>query len=244
MTFTFKAALGLGCRTFKSNYGALLGASVVFLLVSAGAEFLQGVIPVPGLGLLTYIFLNGPLWAGMAVLAVLHVRGESPPLQTLFAGFTRYWPLAGISALLLLIVWLLPSSLMLMLAFAISLNWSDPAAATLLVLAIPFIACALFFSVRLLFAPLLCLDPHRQLGIKASFTTAWKLTAPFFWPLLGLLLVVALIATATVMLFVLPFIVIGFPLGIAVMAAGYELITGGENMDGVEEETIPPAMVD
>ena len=227
-TFTFQAAFALGYATFKSRYGALLGAGTVFMLVLTGVGFLQELL-APGLGIIIHIFLDSPLWAGMALLAVRHIRGESPELKTLFAGFTRYWPLVGIGALFMLILWLVPFVLFLVLVLALGggvFSVGGIAAFTLAAL-----GYSVFFAVWLLFVPMLCLDPRRQLGIRESFATSWKRTAPVFWPLLGLYLVLLLISAVTLILLVLPFIFIGFPLAVAVTAAAYELIIGEADMD-------------
>ena len=230
-TFTFKAAFALGYATFKSSYGALLGASVVFTLVLMGVSFLQELL-APGLGIIIHIFLDSPLWAGMALLAVRHIRGESPPLKTLFAGFTRYWPLVGIGALFMLILWLVPFVLFLLLVLALGGGVFSVGGIVAFTLAA--LGYTVFFAVWLLFVPMLCLDPRRQLGVRESFATSWKRTAPVFWPLLGLYLVLLLISAVTLILLVLPFIFIGFPLAVAVTAAAYELIIGEADMDEVD----------
>lgn len=103
--------------------------------------------------------------------------------------------------------------------------------------------------IRLSFAPVLCVDPRYRLGVRESLNTSQKRTAPVFWPLLGLFLTLLLSSVATLMMFVLsfifigfpfiialmmfvlPFIFIGLPFATAVMAAAYELITGEEDMD-------------
>ena len=227
-TFTFQAAFALGYATFKSHYGALLGASVVFTLVLMGVSFLQELL-APGLGILMHLFLDCPLWAGLAVLAVRHIRGESPELKTLFAGFTRYWPLVGIGVLFMLILWLVPFVLFLMLVLALGDGIFSIGVIGVFTLAS--LGYAVFFAVWLLFVPMLCLDPRRQLGIRESFATSWKRTAPVFWPLLGLYLVLLFISAVTLILLLLPFIFIGFPLAVAVTAAAYELIIGEADMD-------------
>ena len=226
--FTFQAAFALGYATFKSRYGALLGAGVVFMLVLTGVGFLQELL-APGLGIIIHIFLDSPLWAGMAMLTVRHIRGESPELKTLFAGFTRYWPLVGIGALFMLILWLVPFVLFLLLVLALGDGIFSIGVIGVFTLAS--LGYAVFFAVWLLFVPMLCLDPRRQLGIRESFATSWKRTAPVFWPLLGLYLVLLLISAVTLMLLLLPFIFIGFPLAVAVTAAAYELVIGEADMD-------------
>jgi hypothetical protein len=115
MSFSFNAAFEQGSNTFKTRYGALLGAVVVFMLVMLGAGVIQHIInaaigfdndpnsmTIPDL--LIMIFFSNVFTPGIYLMTVQLHRGESPRMGTLFAGFSRYWPLVGIGVLIWLIL--------------------------------------------------------------------------------------------------------------------------------------------
>ncbi|MBT5658365.1 MAG: hypothetical protein HOI89_11345, partial [Phycisphaerae bacterium] len=110
MQFTFEAAFAKGMSLFKSRYGGLLAATLVFILLLVGVGLaktlvnsLLGVDPdqtsATPTDHLIDIFISVPLTAGILLIALQHLRGESPAMGTLFAGFRRYWPLVGIGVL-------------------------------------------------------------------------------------------------------------------------------------------------
>jgi len=246
MHFSFQAAFALGWQTFRSRYGALLGASVVFLFawfaVSTVANLSRlalspqapGVAMEPDDFTIAFLLFNSsidmalsvlftvPLLAGLLLLALRHIRGESPPLGTLFAGFSeRYGPLVGIGAL---------GTAPLLLVSAPVLLGPSP----LFLLLIP---VGVVLAVRFYLIYLLCVDPRRRLGVIESYATSWRLTGPdpVFWPLLGVVLALFLIGVLCTALLLLPLIFFGVPFAIAVAAASYELIAGGAESGGAAD---------
>lgn len=231
MTFTLKTAFILGWRTFKARYISLLLACLITLLLALGASMvgtLAGALVVPWAGAIT-VFLALPLWPGLMLLATQNVRDESPSLKILFTGFTRYWPVLGI----MLVLWLAPAMTFL---FALPVMWLSAIGG--FIVGYLFIV---FFTIRLFFAPLLCVDPRRRLGFTESISTSWKLTAmPALWPLLGLFFISPLVSAvpaallhllqypAVGVLFLLVYFFIGVPLFIAVIASAYHLLADGD----------------
>jgi len=239
MQFSFQAAFALGWQTFRSRYGALLGASAVvvfaYLAVSAVASLARLALApqAPGaamepddftvgflllnssLDLLIGVLFSGPLVAGYLLLALNHVRGESPPLGVLFAGFSeRYAPLVGIGALAV-------APFLLVAALLLEVGPSP-----LFLLLIP---VGVVLGIRFYLVWLLCLDPRSRLGAVESYAASWRLTGPdrVLWPLLGVALSLSLIGVLCTALLLLPLIFFGMPFAIAVNAAAYELIAGG-----------------
>ncbi len=247
MSFSFSAAFEQGSNTFKTRYGALLGAVVVFILVMLGAGIVQAIVNAAfGLGyehdsmtipdLLITIFFSNVFGPGIFLMAVQLHRGESPGMGTLFAGFSRYWPLVGIGVLLSLIF----GAIAIGVAFFAGVGMLTSSADGLalgggFVIAVLVSLClSLFFMTRLAFVGILCIDPQRQLGVADSFATSWRMTGPIFWPLLGLIIVLSLIFIVSAVLLVLPAVFIGAPLFLAVLSAAYQLAVGDAPAVAVE----------
>ena len=247
MPFSFDAAFKGGYNTFKSRYGSLLAAVVVFILVMVAMAVVSGVLnaaagikPEPGqttwIDLLVSIFFTNVFTIGIALLALQLHRGESPGMSTLFAGFGRYWPLVGIGVLMILI-FVAPVLVVLLIGgvsgWILTLSSGSEMAfgPAFFIAAIVGLCLIVFFIVRLSFVALLCVDPRRRLGVAASFATSWRATGPVFWPLLGLIIVMGLILGLSVVLLVLPVIFVGIPLYIAVLVAAYELVMGDGELE-------------
>ena len=254
MHFSFEAAFGTGWKTFKSKYGTLLGGTLIFILVTIGISIVQNVINGEmGLStevgthqtfsdLLITVFVTNVFSVGIVLFALALVRGESPPISTLFHGFKRYWPLVGIGVLTTLIFGAIIMLTSLIAGFQVLLTGAqtgfDMNAVHLggiaLITVLIGVCIVAFFFVRLMFVGLLCVDPKRQLGVMDSFATSWKITGPVFWPLLGVCIVMLLIMIASMLLLVLPLFFVGLPLMMAVLASAYALLMD-EPESAVEE---------
>jgi len=247
MSFSFSAAFEQGSNTFKTRYGALLGAVVVFILVMLGAGIVQAIVNAAfGLGyehdsmtipdLLITIFFSNVFGPGIFLMAVQLHRGESPGMGTLFAGFSRYWPLVGIGVLLSLIFGAIAIGVALFAGVGMLTSSADGLAlgGGFVIAVLVGLCLSLFFMTRLAFVGILCIDPQRQLGVADSFATSWRMTGPIFWPLLGLIIVLSLIFIVSAVLLVLPAVFIGAPLFLAVLSAAYQLAVGDAPAVAVE----------
>ena len=240
MQFTFDAAFAKGMALFKSRYGGLLAATLVFILVLLGVGLVKALVNTV-LGVdpnhtsptatdhLIDIFFTVPLTAGILLIALLHLRGESPAMGTLFAGFRRYWPLVGIGVLLMLIFVGPIVVAALFLGFgALFLGGTSAALPAITVTAIlvglVLICILIMLYTKLIFASLLCIDPRTRLGVCDSIATSWRMTGPVFWPLLGLIIVMGLILIGTIIVLVLPVFFVGIPLCLAITVSAYELV--------------------
>jgi hypothetical protein len=247
MSFSFSAAFEQGSNTFKTRYGALLGAVVVFILVMLGAGIVQAIVNAAfGLGyehdsmtipdLLITIFFSNVFGPGIFLMAVQLHRGESPGMGTLFAGFSRYWPLVGIGVLLSLIFGAIAIGVAFFAGVGMLTSSADGLAlgGGFVIAVLVGLCLSLFFMTRLAFVGILCIDPQRQLGVADSFATSWRMTGPIFWPLLGLIIVLSLIFIVSAVLLVLPAVFIGAPLFLAVLSAAYQLAVGDAPAVAVE----------
>ena len=247
MSFSFSAAFEQGSNTFKTRYGALLGAVVVFILVMLGAGIVQAIVNAAfGLGyehdsmtipdLLITIFFSNVFGPGIFLMAVQLHRGESPGMGTLFAGFSRYWPLVGIGVLLSLIFGAIAIGVAFFAGVGMLTSSADGLAlgGGFVIAVLVGLCLSLFFMTRLAFVGILCIDPKRQLGVADNFATSWRMTGPIFWPLLGLIIVLSLILIVSIALLVLPAVFIGAPLFLAVLSAAYQLAVGDAPAVAVE----------
>jgi hypothetical protein len=240
MQFTFDAAFAKGMALFKSRYGGLLAATLVFILVLLGVGLVKGLVNTV-LGVdpnhtsptatdhLIDIFFTVPLTAGILLITLLHLRGESPAMGTLFAGFRRYWPLVGIGVLLMLIFVGPIVVAALFLGFGALIMGGTSAAApaitvTAILVGLVLICILIMLYTKLIFASLLCIDPRTRLGVCDSIATSWRMTGPVFWPLLGLIIVMGLILIGTIIVLVLPVFFVGIPLCLAITVSAYELV--------------------
>jgi hypothetical protein len=240
MQFTFEAAFAKGMALFKSRYGGLLAATLVFILLLVGVGLAKALVnsvlgadpdqtSATATDHLIDIFISVPLTAGILLIALQHLRGESPAMGTLFAGFRRYWPLVGIGVLLMLIFMAPVVVAALFLGFgALFLGGTSAALPAITVTAIlvglVLICIFIMLYTKLIFASLLCIDPRTRLGVCESISTSWRMTGPDFWPLLGLIIVMGLILIGTSILLVLPLFFVGIPLCLAITVSAYELI--------------------
>ncbi len=77
------AWIGRGWEIFKANFGVILGAHVVMILL----VFAAGMVPAGSL------VLTGPIMGGMIMLIFTALRGRTPEFNELFAGFKQFVPL-------------------------------------------------------------------------------------------------------------------------------------------------------
>ncbi len=242
MRFNFDAAFELGWRTFRARYAALLVALMAFMIV-----FLVDALLVLTLAwvtgkplashLLNLVFFLGPFSAGLLLQVLKHVRGEaSPKYSTLFAGLRRYEYLVAIGVLLCIPA-ISPFFVADILLNPELENSGEASGASFVVVAVTF--TAIWVVLRLSFAPLLCVDPARQLGVAESLRTSWRLTRhPVVWSLLVLSLTQVLILMGTLLTLLVPMFMFGLPLVLSLWCAAYELLAGDAKDDDATDDAI------
>lgn len=238
MHFSFGAAFELGWRTFKAHYGALLGATMLLMLVSSLGFFplfvlLGGIIELfgqtPGsialaniLYMLVGAFFFNPIMAGALLLFVKHVRGEeSPGIGTLFSGFGQpYKQVVSIGGIIIAIT--------LVSQMVATEAWATYSAVAIL-FGVALYLASLWVGLRLQFASVLCVDPAHRTGVSESLRRSWELTRPpVIWSYMGLVVVTMAIAMTSFALLILPVFFFGLPLMMAVCAAAYVLLADAE----------------
>jgi hypothetical protein len=217
-------AFTLGWAAFKDRYGVLLGAGVIYLLITAGAG---GVI-----GPLAKVFL-APIYVGIGWVGVMAARGQNPQLADLFTPFRSYWPLVAIHSLVLvaMLACMVPGLLGVGAAIAIPAALDGPpilawGVSTPLVVAS--LVAMLFVAGRLNMAGFIYLESSPgSRTIMGSIEEAWALTSPSRWTLAGVVMLIITLTAASALLLGIGAVFIGMPLAVAVYGAAYTLISEG-----------------
>ncbi|GJQ28231.1 MAG: hypothetical protein HBSAPP03_01150 [Phycisphaerae bacterium] len=229
-TFSIGDAFSVGWATLKDNYGVLLGASILCMLVYFGGSIIGGLVPI--VGSFVGIFL-APLWVSLTFVFVRAVRGHQVAASEFFPLLkVPYWSLVVIQLLVgvLGMVVALPMIIVIViLAIAGGAAGGGAASGALIAVAVLCVIVTMiammYIQARLGFSGLLFMDaPPGTLEIIESVKLSWKRTRDFAWPLVGLAILLALISLGTFVLLVVPLFLLGIPLALAATAAAYDMI--------------------
>lgn len=246
------AAFRLGWASFAAQWGPLTVCTLIFIggwiaisipgwigqamFAGAGGQGGGGatVLTVGGLlascvGYLAQIFVGLPFAAGFYYCGVRAVRRELVPSDA-FAGFRRYWAVMGISLLTAVmsavvgVVCVVPAAIGVVIM--VSTN-SGVGLAIGIGLSIVFaIVLLCFLLVVLVMPPLIVVDPRmRAEWCPGALSIAWQMgrggnCASYF----ALSILMGIFVGLTLLVLVVPFILLGLPLLMAVVGAAYELM--------------------
>lgn len=228
--------LGEAWQVLTTNYGMLLGASLLTFILPFLAALVGAFIPIVG-GFVSY-FVQFPLMCGMVLLSVHLARGPQPTFDTLFLGFKRYWPAMGVGALKV-VAMILPAVIYIiggagLAGCIIALNTSSANPALLIggIVLSSMVLCAgilvsTFVFLRLVLADGLVIDTQADLpGPVDAIKASWMLTRPVIWPLVGIALCMLGISLLCTIALILPVIFIAAPYWYAVIGVIYTRIVG------------------
>ena len=188
-------------------------------------------------GLVANLLVGGAMLAGMTLCGANAAAGRGN-VADLFLGFKRYgnvllaWLLvAAISMGATLVIYLGAGIAVVVVVFATGAASSGPA--PVLSVLVPalivggglwIVATALVF-VRILFVPAIVADAQLgAMGVMDALRLNWQSTRGLGWSLMALLVVVGLIASASVLLLCVGYILIGVPLALASLGAVYSML--------------------
>jgi len=185
------------------NFGLILGATVVFMLVQAGLSLL-GMIPFVGtIFSLLSVVVNGPLIGGLYYFFLKNIRRQPADIGDIFAGFRLSFPqlllgylvaalLAGLSAVpgALLMIYPIYQMAQHHQAIPLMLVWACGAG---IVAVVPLI----YFSTCWIFAVPLIID--KQMDFWKAMGTSRQMVNKHWWAVFGLLVVCGLINFAGVL---------------------------------------------
>ncbi len=213
--------LSAGHQVMSANYGVILGATLLFMVINFGIGLVAGVIdaiivgpnamiqPVATAG---QILVATPLAVGPGMIAAMRFRDGSGDINTLFIGFTRYGPVVLIALISAAISWVL---MFVVGVSSIGLMSSGTTIAYVLIaiIVIVALAIAIYIYVRFWFGYLVCVDPKGpRPGPIESLATSWRMTSGRVVPLMFIGVVSGLILVLTFIALILPGVFYGMPL--------------------------------
>lgn len=231
------ACLTSAWSLFQQQFSTLFGPTMMYVLITFGLSIF-GALPYIGvLFSLCSFVIGGPLIAGLYVVYLRVIRGETPPLGSLFDGFRRMfghlflgqWVLAILVSLPLLagfIVLFFSLGLTVIIGLAKgSASW--PAFAVLapglglILLGLP---VTVFLTVNWMFSLPLILD--QRVGFWTAMKRSWRQVRRHWWSCLALSVVIAILNFFG-MLCCLVGLLVTVPISILATMYAYETVIHG-----------------
>ena len=231
------ACLTSAWSLFQQQFSTLFGPTMMYLLILFGLSIF-GALPYIGvLFSLCSFVIGAPLMAGLYVVYLRVIRGETPPLGSLFDGFRRMFGhlflgqwVAGILASLPLLAGLIVLFFSLGLTVIMGLakgSASWPAFAVLapglglILLGLP---VTVFLTVNWMFSLPLILD--QRVGFWTAMKRSWRQVRRHWWSCLALSVVIAILNFFG-MLCCLVGLLVTVPISILATMYAYETVIHG-----------------
>ncbi|MEY4690223.1 MAG: hypothetical protein RIT19_548 [Verrucomicrobiota bacterium] len=227
-------------RLFQQRFSTLFGPTMMYVLISFGLAVF-GALPYIGpLFSLFSAIIGGPLLAGLYVVYLRVIRGETPPLESVFDGFRRMfghlflgqWVTAILASLPLLagfIVLFFSVGLTVIMGLAKgSASW--PAFEVLapgLALALLGFPVTVFLTVNWMFSLPLILD--QRLDFWTAMKRSWRQVRRHWWSCLALLVLMSILNFAGMMCCLVGLIVT-FPISMLALMHAYETVIHGRKV--------------
>jgi len=236
--YSFSAAFELGWGTFTANYGVLLAASAIMLVVNLVDNVVEKALGAVHFllqfawALPFFLLVTMPLYAGVLLLAARGIRRGKCRFDDLSLGYLRLGPV---------VVWsLLMLAAMLVIAMpGIAAVWSAFFSrndglflAVVIGVAVLYACVFLFLIARFGFVVALLADPDiGRLEVSQAVRVSWQTTAKCWPSLVGLQLVVTVLVLASLLLLCVGIVFLGYPLWIAVGGSAYALLFTPEHFN-------------
>lgn len=198
------ACLTSAWRLFQQRFSTLFGPTMMYVLIAFGLGIF-GALPYIGpLFSLCSMVMSGPLMAGIYVVYLRVIRGETPPLESVFDGFRKMFGhlfLGQWVARILPSLPLLAGFIVLFFSLGLtvimglvkgSVSW--PAFEVLapgLALCLLGVPVTLFLTVNWMFSLPLILD--QRLGFWTAMKRSWRQVRRHWWSCLALSVVIAIL---------------------------------------------------
>ena len=231
------ACLTTAWRLFQQQFSTLFGPTMMYVLISLSLTIL-GALPYIGiLFSLCSMVIGGPLMAGLYVVYLRVIRGETPPLGSLFDGFRKMFGhlfLGQWVASILVMLPLLAGILVLFFSVGLTVimglvkgSASWPAFEVLapglglILLGLP---VTVFLTVNWMFSLPLILD--QRVGFWTAMKRSWRQVRRHWWSCLALLVVMSILNFAG-MFCCLVGLVVTMPISMLVLMCAYETVIHG-----------------
>jgi len=224
-------------RLFQQQFSTLFGPTMMYVLITFGLSIF-GALPYIGLlfNLCSFV-IGGPLITGLYVVYLRVIRGETPPLGSLFDGFRRMFGHLFLGQLVQVILVSLPLLAgIIVLFFSLGLtvimglakgSASWPAFAVLapglglILLGLP---VTIFLTVNWMFSLPLILD--QRVGFWSAMKRSWRQVRRHWWSCLALSVVIAILNFFG-MLCCLVGLLVTVPISILATMYAYETVIRG-----------------
>lgn len=226
----------LAHQVYGSHWGLVVGVSAVAVVLNLIVAAIGGAIDYFLVGpdamlspasLVLQAVFGTPLVVGPLYVVVRIFRGEQAGFGDMFVGFQRWGVVAGVGAIAGVInfVMLIPLQLATMSSASSMGGNSTVAIIVTLLASLATLFVALWINIRLYFAPILCVDPNGpRTGAVDSIKTSWTMTAQHTWALFVVAIALGIIATVTLLLLLVPFVLYGGPVIACAGGVAYALI--------------------
>ena len=224
-------------RLFQQQFSTLFGPTMMYVLIAFGLGIFGGLPYIGPLFSLCSMVISGPLMAGLYVVYLRVIRGETPPLGSLFDGFRKMFGhlfLGNLAVGILASLPLLAGFIVLFFSLGLTVimglakgSASWPAFAVLapglglILLGLP---VTVFLTVNWMFSLPLILD--QRVGFWTAMKRSWRQVRRHWWSCLALLVVMAILNFAGV-LCCLVGLVVTVPISILATMYAYETVIHG-----------------
>ena len=224
-------------RLFQQQFSTLFGPTMMYVLIVFGLGIFGGLPYIGPLFSLCSMVIGGPLMAGLYVVYLRVIRGETPPLGSLFDGFRKMFGhlfLGNLAVGILASLPLLAGFIVLFFSVGLSAimglakgSASWPAFEVLapgLALSLLGLPITVFLTVNWMFSLPLILD--QRVGFWTAMKRSWRQVRRHWWSCLALLVVMAILNFAGV-LCCLVGLVVTIPISMLVLMCAYETVIHG-----------------
>ena len=224
-------------RLFQQQFSTLFGPTMMYVLIAFGLGIFGGLPYIGPLFSLCSMVISGPLMAGLYVVYLRVIRGETPPLGSLFDGFRKMFGhlfLGNLAVGILASLPLLAGFIVLFFSLGLSAimglakgsaSWPPFAALApglgLILLGLP---VTVFLTVNWMFSLPLILD--QRLGFWTAMKRSWRQVRRHWWSCLALLVVMAILNFFG-MLCCLVGLLVTVPISILATMYAYETVIHG-----------------
>ena len=221
----------------KAKYGLLMASVAIVLAIEMAFGIITVLVPfwvtpddIFGLGDVLQLVVSPVLQVGLGFVALQAYRKNEIDVSGVFAGFSQYWRVLGVSYLLGMLGMVAGISILFASGAAFALFYSLASSqlagwfGVALVLLPALVVVSIVFT-RLAFAVFVCFDT--KCSVMESFGEAWRRTKDVYWKLLGAQFLLVLMALGSILLLVLPFVFFWAPFAVAYLG-----VVLGKLLDG------------
>ena len=230
--------IGKGWDLFKNNFGLLLGAFLIYMLIEGGIAIL-GMIPFIGpIFSILNLLVVGPLLGGLYYVYIQTMRQQPAAVGDIFIGFRKAYGQLLLGVLvpgLLAGLCMIPAVLVALIAFLPSLMQNHPPGTTQIIIAgAAVLICMLpmiYLQLNWMFALPLIIDQGMEFW--PAMGASWKMVHKHWWKVFGLMLLTGLMNLAGICCLCVGLLFTA-PIAMGAMVFAYETIFRPQSAAGAQ----------